>query len=74
MSRDPIIESMHPDKMSPEEFAQELIEHLPDFVANMNHLSTDGRYPNYSSNFMEDWMHMFSAWMECENTKPDEIV
>lgn len=57
--RNDITEMCYPDKITAKEFTEEIKKNLEAFRDNMNELHNPGepRYP-------EEWMGMFSAWME----------
>lgn len=52
-------EEFYPDKISIDEFYQEVLASAQAFVLNMKHLKLEERY-------IEEWMETFSAWSEIE--------
>lgn len=57
--RNEITELCYPDKMTAKEFADEIKKNLGSFAENMDKLHNPGE-PRHA----EEWMGMFTAWME----------
>lgn len=49
----------YPDKLTLEEFCEEIQDSICDFACNMKDLKVESKYA-------EEWMKMFVAWMEMQ--------
>lgn len=56
----------YPYKITLEEFVDEIKNHVDTFYDNMVRLRNKDKY-DLNSNWAEDWMDVFSGWMEMEH-------